>query len=59
MYAIHLGVWIFGEVGVEIKFGQKTACLDMSTVDKKSQVSTIGRDLAAIWNIQIFGYLNI
>ncbi len=57
---------IFGylaEVGVETKFGQKTACPDMPTflqiLTKKLQISRFGRDLAEVWNIQIFGNLNI
>jgi hypothetical protein len=40
------------EIGVEKKFGQKTAFLNMETflpnVGKKSQVSRFGRDLAAV-----------
>jgi len=42
---------------------QKTACPDMATFlpnfYKKSQDSRFGRDLAEVWNIQIFGNLNI
>jgi hypothetical protein len=63
---MHENVWTFGylaEVRVETKFGQKTACPDRSTffpnLDKESQDSTFGTDLEGIWNIQIFGYLNI
>ena len=59
-------IWIFGslvEIGVEMKFGQKTACPDMLTffqiLSKKSQILRFGGDLAEVWNIQIFGYLNI
>ncbi len=32
MYAIYLDIWKIGEVRLETKFGQKTACLDMSTL---------------------------
>ena len=56
-------IWIFGKIGVEKRFGQKTACPDMATFlpnfGKKSQDSRFGRDLAEVWNIQIFGNLNI
>jgi hypothetical protein len=51
------------EIGVEMKFGQKTACPDMSTFfpkfDKKAKILIFGRDLAEVGNIQIFGNLNI
>jgi hypothetical protein len=40
------------EIGVETKFGQKTACPDMVTflpnLVKKSQVLRFGRDLAVV-----------
>ena len=42
---------------------KKTYCPDMSTffqiLTKKSQISRFGRDLAEVWSIQIFEYLNI
>jgi hypothetical protein len=51
------------DIRVETKFEQKNSLSNMSTLfpnlDKKSQISRFGRDLAAVWNIQIFGYLNI
>jgi hypothetical protein len=31
VYVINLNIWIFGEIEVEMKFGQKTACQDMAT----------------------------
>jgi len=51
------------EIGVETKFGQKTACPDMATFlpnfYKESTGFKIWKDLAEVWNIQIFGHLNI
>ena len=55
-------IWIFGRRGSTNKIWTKTAYPDMSffpNLDKKSQASRFGRNLAAIWNIQISGYLNI
>ena len=55
--------WIFGKIGVEKRLGQKTAYPDMTTFlpnfGKKSQDLRFERDLAEVWNIQIFGNLNI
>ena len=30
-WLLRVHVWIFGKIGVEKRFGQKTACLDMAT----------------------------
>ena len=56
-------IWIFGKIGVEKRFGQKTACSDMAVFlpnfGKISQDLRFERDLTEVWNIQIFGNLNI
>ena len=56
-------IWIFGRIGVEKRFGQKTACSDMAVFlpnfGKISQDLRFERDLTEVWNIQIFGNLNI
>ena len=48
------------EIGVEKRFGQKTACPDMTTFfsDLNKKITEI-EIWAAIWKNQIFGYLNI
>lgn len=50
------------EVGLEAKFNRNRLSRNVEifpNFDKKSQVLTLGRDLAAILKIQIFGILNI
>ncbi len=62
-WLLRVHIWIFGKIGVEKRFGQKTACPDMATFlpnfYKKSQDLRSGRDFAEVWNIQVFGNLNI
>ena len=62
MYAIYLNIWMFGRDqsrnGIWTKKPLRTYPL-FSNFDKKLKISRFGRDLAKVWNIQIFGYLKI
>jgi hypothetical protein len=58
-----LNIWKFGGDWSRNEILTKTACPDMATFlpnfDKKSEILRFGRGLAEVWNIQIFGHLNI
>jgi len=56
----YLDIWT--KFGVDPKYRQKYSLSGQVNLfpdlDKKSQDLTFGTDLEAIWNIQIFGYLD-
>ena len=65
IYAIYLNIGNVAEIGVETKFGQKTACPDMATFfpnfDKKITNFVIWKGFGGGLehpNIWIFEYLN-
>ena len=59
----YLDIWIFGGGRSRNKIWTENSLSGhvnfFTNLDNKSQVLTFGWHLAAIWNIQIFGYLNI
>ena len=63
MYAICMDIWIFGGLRSRNKIRTNNSLSGhghfFPILDKEITVLWFGRDLAAIWNIQIFGYLNI
>jgi hypothetical protein len=63
MYMLKLDIWKYIGRQSRNEIRTKTSLLGhvdfFPNFDKNSQISIFGRDLEEVWNIQIFGYLNI